>query len=334
MLMISSATANELVDAWKAKDYMRVSDIYRNDMKKDYSHKELIIISYSLRKLKFFRQDIKLNVRIVKKKYGEYHKRLLAAIKNADTIDADEYPKSLFVHYWNLFTSYGQIIKGYSEDSPLVEKDNKYFLLFSKILSEVEFREARVDKYNDMIIAHRQYLINKIYRLKLSFTFQYVSWQQEGSLVSSTIPKTGLILTNRGFCTGGDIGYENYLYHFYFDGCFLYGVGGVKNTKSSAVADYKQSGVPAYGVKVGPGASLIVSSSKSRIGIKIPIIYSIQKLTQPTGANFTVEQESPVSVMTTLYSRWQFEKWYFQTEFGKYLMKEQTFWGLGIGKEF
>ncbi|MBA2404630.1 MAG: hypothetical protein H0V66_07655, partial [Bdellovibrionales bacterium] len=147
-LSCAQASASEMTQALKAKDYKKISDIYRNNMQKNYSRQELIVISYSLRKLGFFRQDIKLNIRLVKKYYLKQHQRLLAAIKRGDTIDGDDYPEALKVLYWNLFTSYGEILKGYNKDSILVEKDNKYFTLFSKLLSDLEFREGKVDKYN------------------------------------------------------------------------------------------------------------------------------------------------------------------------------------------
>jgi hypothetical protein len=335
-LFLSSAQAasNGLREAFKSNDYAAISGIYQNDMQKNYSREDLIVISYSLRKLGFFRQDIKLNVRLIKKHYATQHQKLLAALKRGDTIDGDNYSEALKVLYWNLFTDYGQILKGYNKDSQLVEMDNKYFLLFSKLLSELEFREGKVDKYNDAIIAHRQYLSNKIYNFKSSWSIQYVSWQQDATLKHATAGESGLIITNKGYCAGGDVGYENYRFHFYVDGCFLYGSGGVKNNDQDLIDNYQQSNVPAYGIKAGPGASIIVSSSKSRIGIRLPMLYTVQKLTTPTTPGYTVEQGSNIAFITSLYSRWQFNKWYFQTEFGKYIQQEQTFWGLGIGKEF
>ena len=331
---VAIAQQSEILNAFQTKDYRAVSDAYRNNPQKNYSKKELIVISYSLRKLGFFRQDIKLNIRLVKKHYVSQHNRLVRAIKRGDTVDGDDYPEALKVLYWNLFTSYGEILKGYEYDSDLVEKDNKYFTLFSKILSELEFREGKVDKYNDVIVAHRQYLVNKIYRFTKSLSLQYVSWQQDATLKHTTQGEAGLIITNKGLCAGGDVGYENYRYHFYVDGCLLYGSGGVKNNDQELIDNYQQSNVPAIGIKAGPGASIIVSSSKSRIGIKLPIIYSKQDLTTPNGSDYSIEQDSSITYVASLYSRWQFNKWYFNTEFGKYIQQEQTFWGFGVGKEF
>lgn len=329
-----ASAASAVESAFRSKDYNAVAMAYRNSPNADYSRKELVIISYSLRKMKFYRQDIKLNLRLIKKHYLPEHRKLMTAIKRGDTVDGEEYGQALKVLYWNLFSSYGAILKGYSEDSPKVEKDNKQFITYSKLLSEVEFRERKVDKFNDLIIAHRQNLKNKIFRFKASWSLQYVSWQSDATLKVNGTGETGLIVTNKGFCAGGDAGYENARYHFFVDGCIMYGSGGVKNNDTSLIDDYQQANVPAMGVKMGPGASIIVSSSRSRIGVKLPIIYSIQELTVPDSPLYSIDQPAPLSIVGSIYSRWQFDRWYFQTEFGKYLTAEQTFWGFGIGQEF
>lgn len=258
----------------------------------------------------------------------------MAAIKRGDTVDGDKYSQALKILYWNLFTSYGAILKGYSVESKRVDKDHKQFQIYSKLLSELEFREGKVDKYNDAIIAHRQSIKTKIYQFKASWFLQYVSWQREASLIHSSAGSSQLIVTNKGFCAGGEVGYENQSFHFYLDGCLLYGNGGVKNNDTSVIENYQQSNVPAFGLKAGPGASYIVSSSRSRIGIKMPVIYTSQELTVPSDPVYSIDSGSPVSVVGSLYSRWQFNKWYIHTEFGKYLTQQQTFWGLGVGKEF
>lgn len=333
MLFISLAShASDVSDAFKSKNYRRVVDIYKDAPNRSYSTNDLIYISYSLRKAGFYRQDIKLNVRLIKKKYAKYHKDLLIKLRKGDTIDGDDYPDALKVLYWNLMNDYGKIIEGYSDQSQLIKKDHQHYLVFSKLLSELEFRESKVDKFNDKILAHLQYLENKIYRFSSSLYLQYISWQTESELKGPT-STTGLIITNRGACAGGDIGVENYLFHFYMDGCVFAGSGGVSADSSSPIT-YQQSNVPAVGLKAGPGVSMIVSSSKSRIGFKLPVIYTVQELQEPNNAGYSLDSKTSFSVIGSLYSRWQFKKWYFQTEFGKYLQEEQTFWGLGIGKNF
>lgn len=332
MLCIGAASANDISEAFATKDYRRISDIYRDNQKRAYSKKDLILISYSLRKLGFYRQDIKLSIRLIKKEYPRHHKKLLSDVSKGETIDGDDYPEALKVLYWNLMNDYGNILESYKSASTLIKKDHQHYLIFSKILSELEFREGKVDKYNDKIVAHIQYLENKVYRFSKSLSFQYMSWQQESTLESATT-KTGLVVTNRGICVGGDMGVENSFYHFYVDGCMFAGSGGVSSDASSPIK-YQQSNVPAFGAKFAPGASMIVSSSGSRIGLKLPVIYSIQKLQEPSNTAFDIKSESPLSFVASLYSRWQFQRWYFQTEFGKYIQTEQTYWGLGIGKKF
>lgn len=331
VLFTSAAAASDVTDAFNSKDFKRITEIYRDNPRRAFNSKELIYISYALRKRGFYRQDIKLNIRLIKKKYSRYHKKLLRDVQRGETIDGDNYPDALKVLYWNLMNDYGRILESYKSASTLIKKDHQHYLVFSKLLSELEFREGKVDKLNDRIVAHIQYLQDKVYKFSKSLSFQYISWQNELKL---TGPQgSNLIITNRGLCAGGDVGWENAFYHFYVDGCAFAGSGGVSSDGSTAI-EYQQSNVPAYGVKVSPGASMIVSSSGSRIGLRIPVIYSLQSLQEPKNDAYSIEVEDPIAYVASLYSRWQFKKWYFHTEFGKYLQKEQVYWGIGIGKRF
>ncbi len=327
------AFASDITEEFRQKDYAGVHQVYQENPSRNYSKKELILISYSLRRLGFYRQDIKLNVRLIKKEYQRYHKRLLKQIKDGDTIDSEEYPEALKVLYWNLMNAYGKVIQGYNSNSQLIKKDHEHYLMFAKILSELEYREGKVDKLNDKIMAHILMLQNKVYKFSKSWYLQYLSWQQESQLKGPGT-SSNLIVTNKGLCLGGDLGYENATYHWYVDGCAFYGSGGVSADASGTGIRYQQSNVPAYGLKFGPGASLIVSSSKSRIGFKIPVVYNIQSLTNPPTGSLSIQSESAISVATALYSRWQFDKWYFSTEFGKYIDREATIWSLGLGRSF
>lgn len=331
ILLISGANASDVTDAFKSKDFKRITEIYRDNPRRAFNSRELIYISYSLRKRGFYRQDIKLNIRLIKKKYSRYHKKLLKDVQRGETIDGDNYPDALKVLYWNLMNDYGRILESYKSASTLIKKDHQHYLVFSKLLSELEFREGKVDKLNDRIVAHIQYLQDKVYKFSKSLSFQYISWQNELTLTGDE--KTGLVITNRGFCFGGDLGWENAFYHFYLDGCAFAGSGGVSSDGSTPI-DYQQSNVPAFGAKLSPGASMIVASSGSRIGLRLPIIYTMQQLQEPKNDAYSIEIDDPVAYAAALYSRWQFKKWYFQTEFGKYIQKEQTYWGIGIGKKF
>ncbi len=333
ILLVSSAIASDITEEFRRRNYNGVHKIYQEDLSRNYNRKELVLISYSLRKLGFYRQDIKLNIRLIKKSYEGYHRKLSKKLKAGDKFDSEEYPDALKVLYWNLMNDYGQIIMGYEGKSRRMKKDHNHFLIFSKMLSELEYREGKVDKLNDKIAAHILLLKNKVYKYSKSWFLQYMSWQQESQLRGPGV-SSNLVVTNRGLCLGGDLGYENATYHWYVDGCAFYGSGGVSADATGSGIRYQQSNVSAYGLKFGPGASLIVSSSKSRIGFKIPVVYNVQRLTKPSQAGFSVDSESAISYAATLYSRWQFTKWYFQTEIGKYYDREATVWSLGFGKTF
>jgi hypothetical protein len=330
------AQATEIGSAFQKKQYKRVTEIYRQNPEANFATKDLIYISYSLQRLGFYRQDLILSGRLINRNHKKDHLKLINSLRKGKTIDADEYPKQLKILYWNMLTAYVKIIEGYNQLSDLSVKDQKRMTIYGKILGELEFRESKVDKLTDRIQGHILYLQNKIYKRVSNFSFQYVSWQQQSTLEGSDRSASSLIVTNKGYCLGGDTGYENHLWHFYLDGCLFAGSGGVQSKNGSAV-NYQQSVVMAYGLKAGPGASMIVSSSRSRIGFKLPVIYNIQNLTDPgtrDGVTYQVTTKKPLSVALTLYSRWQFDKWFINTEFGQYVAEEQTFWGLGFGKSF
>ncbi len=330
MLLTGLAQASDITDAFTRKDYHTITDVYRDSPERNFTQKELVYISFSLRHLDFFRQDIKMNVKLINKLHKDLHTKLIESIRNGVSVDGDDYPEALKIMYYNLVSDFRHIILGYEEKSPQLAKDSKHFTTFVKILGQLEFREGKVDKMNDEVIAHLQYLDNKIYHFSSSISLNYLSWQQTASLHGNGNDTT-LVITNKGFCAGGDVGYENYLFHFYVDGCFMAGTGNVQASQNKAGIVYQQSNVGAYGAKISPGASMIVSSTKSRIGFRIPIIYSHQPLQDPTDNRYQALDNAPISVVTSLYSRWQFNKWYFSTEFGQYVKKQQTVWSLGIG---
>lgn len=333
ILVSFQSWARSIESSFRDKDYRGVARSYLANKKYRYSEKEYIMISYALRKTGQFREDIFLNMRIIKSFYQSEHNKLLQEIRTGASTDPDEYSEKQKIYYWNIVNNYARFIQSVDKNSPQVEKDFKHFQYFVKMLEALEFREGKADKLISTVQSHLIYLTEKVYRFSSSIFFSYVSWQRE---VNLTGPESAnLIVTNRGYCLGGDLGVENYRYHFYVDGCFLAGAGGINNKDSSPV--YQQDNVPSYGFKAGPGASLIVSSSKSRIGFKLPIIYTIQKFGQPEPSgtdSYKVVQKNPLSIQASLYSRFNLDKWFIQTEFGQYLGNDEIFWGLGFGRQF
>ena len=332
--MINSAWASQVGSLFKKKEYQKIVSRYiKPEKHKHLTTKEMVMLSYSLRKLKRYREDTRIVAKIITKDHRADHAKIRKHIAKKETLDADDYPKSLPVLYWYLFNDYAQLLLSYKSLSPQIEKDKIYYNTFRNILSELEFREGKVERLNDKVVSHLQYLEDKVYKISASWNLQYVSWQHSATLLrNSTGAKTGLILTNQGYCLGGDVGIENGFYHFNLDGCLLVGAGGVSAYGDPNIT-YQQK-VPAVGLKVGPTASMIVSSSKSRIGIGLPLIYTSQNLTQPEDTDYKVKDGSPISMLATINSRWQFDRWYLRIEFGQYFAKQESFWGLGFGRTF
>lgn len=331
--LVSAKTfAQDIERNFKAKNYQAVVKEYEGRRKAKFTKRQYIMISYSLRKLGRYREDIAHNARFVRRFYPKEHHRLIRDVRQTNTIDPEEYPNSLKLIYWIILSDYEKILTSYQEKSPALDRDYQHFQIFSKLLEGLEFREGQVDRINTRALNHFAWLENRIYHFTGSMFLNYVSWQREILLIG-TGKEIALQVTNRGYCAGGEMGFENYKWHFYVDGCFLFGAGGVTNTQQPP--EYQQSDVRAMGFKAGPGASLIVSSSKSRVGIKLPVIFTIQRFQNPpVASNLEIEETNPFSFMGTLYSRFQFDKWYLQTEVGKYMKTDDLYWGIGVGKQF
>lgn len=319
---------------FKNKEYEKIVNTY---MTKQYlgqmSKRELLLVSHSLKKLKQYKKNNVLIQFILKKYHLKEHKEILRKIRKKETLDSDDYSKSINILYWQLYENFAYILLKVDKLEKLKKKDVDDFKKLHGMLSELEFREGSVEKTNNRVQTHIQYLEDKVYHFTWSLSLQYVSWQYDATMHrSSTGKNTGLILTNKGYCVGGDAGIQNGFYHFMVDGCALIGSGGVSAYGDPNVV-YEQN-LPAKGFKIGPSASMIVSSSKSRIGIGLPIIYTSQKLTQPGDTDYKVEEKGPISALATIYSRWQFGDWYLRTEFGQYFGSQESFWGFGFGKQF
>lgn len=327
-------SASEVTTLFNKKRYDDVAKIYFN--KEEFNKitdKEAIMVSYSLRAIGRFREDTKLLANLIKKRFSKEHQSIHELIKQKTTLDSADYPKALLVLYWNMYNDYAALIMSYPKHHPMLEKDFKYFQIFRNILSELEFREGKVEKTNDKVMSHLQYLKDIEYEYTRNWTFSYVSWQTASTITrSSTGKQIKLISTNQGICAGGDIGIENGFNYFALEGCLMAGSGGV-TAYGDIQTEYQQT-VAAYGLKIGPSYYRIISSSKTKIGFSIPLVYTIQNLTQPEDTDYRVKENSPLSFLPTLTARWQFTKWFVKTEFGQFIGKNEAYWSLGLGRSF
>lgn len=335
LLFISqSANATKVGDLFKQKNYKQISSYYDNpNSLRNLSPQDMILVSYALRALGRHRDNTKLIVIMIKKNYSKEHAQIFGKIKNKVTLNADDYPKPLLLLYWNIYNEYAYIIKSYKKIDPQLGEDEKNFQNFRLILSELEYREGKVEKTNEQVMSQIQYISNTEYKFSYSLQVQYMSWQYSADMVRvSTDVKSGLIVTNQGLCVGGDVGYASGFYHYALEGCFLMGAGGVTSFGNPEIS-YNQNLI-AYGIKVGPSAYKIVSTSKAKLGISLPILFTTQKMTQPEDPDYVVEQGPLINFVPTLSARWQFDKWYMKTEFGQYFGKKEVLWALGVGREF
>jgi hypothetical protein len=333
LILITPLTsfASEITKVIKYGDVDRVISIYREEPKAKYSRKELVYISYSLKERGFYRQDVKVNIRLIKEHYLKEHKKLLEKLKKQEALQASDYPAPLKILYLNLLIDYAHIIKGYSQTSELLDLDFKRFKRYEDYLRELNFREEKVTRIANEVTRHISSLADQVYHFQSSWSVQYVSWQTQASLSGNGLLED-LTITNRGFCLGGEAGLENKRYHFFVDGClFLNGSGEISE---ASITSYNHTSIPAAGFKLGPGAAIIFANGLYRIGVKLPLIYSVQQLSSPADEDFRIKEDTPLSYTTSLYSRWQYESWFAQAEIGKYIWKDGVFWGLGLGRNF
>jgi hypothetical protein len=329
--------SKKMIEAYRIKNCDEIVRLYQENK----NHAEMVndqkigeMASYCLSQVKMYREAVEIKINLIKKHYFEKHQLISKAIKNGESLDADSFPEELKLLYWKIFQNYSHLIKDVKKDFPELRKDFTHFSRFKNILGLLEFREGKVDKEGDEVVAHLKSLEDKVYKITKRVFVDYISWQRQVTL-NMPSGQSALIITNKGVCSGGEIGYENSLYHFFADACVLYGSGGVGSVNSNP--NYQQSNVPAYGIKSSIGAGLFVSSNKTEIGFKIPMLYSVQSLTNPPQDKFPgykVNEGTPYSLIASLYSRWPFGAWFFQTEFGKYIDQDSVLWSLGGGYKF
>jgi hypothetical protein len=285
--------------------------------------------SISLREKHFYREDIKLNQGLIKKYLKQEHLRLIKAVKANESVD--RITPELQKIYLIIYADYYKMILHENEPSPKLKSIFKEFSSYYKLLEGLEVKVREVDKINDKAIAHIKSLEGSVYKFSSSFYIQYLSWQEKAKLDNTTDgTKPSLIITNKATCLGGDIGVENEKYHFYLDGCAMIGAGTVTGQNE---AIYGQSSLPLFGVKLAPGLSFIPTSSNSRIGFKLPIMYSTQKIDDfdADGSSYVVKKKDNFFIAGAIYSRWYFSNFFLNAELGKFLAQPEVYWAFGLG---
>lgn len=268
----------------------------------------------------------------IKTKHGKEESKLQHAIEAAEEIDSSKYSNTLKELHFQIFRKQAdQIID--SNESPskqqVAELDES-----EKILAALEYSEGKVDQISEKVELHLKNQEAAQFKPQVFAFADYISWQQDMSLKTPSGSKS-LIATNKGYCAGGGYGFSNVNYHLFVDGCFLYFRGDASAQKTSTT--YHQTDVYGWGAKISAGGGMYVSSARAEVGFKLPLLYTDQNFDDPNQTAFPgthVSEPSSVQTYASLYTRWPFDKWFFQTEFGKRLGKDLTLWSLGLGYKF
>lgn len=227
---------------------------------------------------------------------------------------------------WQRFEESGNEILRSDRITPEISKKHEELKKDQSELEDLEYKENETESLSTKVEAHLKNLEAKIYQKNFELNLTYLSFQREADFKSPTA-QSKLIITNDVFCLGGAYGVANQKYHYFVDGCAFYGkanVGSVKNTVT-----YQQDTIDTYGAKISPAAGIFVSSIRSEVGLKIPILYTHQKLTRPS--NTSLKEGSDIEAVASFYYRFPVEKWFLQMEYGKFLSQDTTMWGLGTG---
>lgn len=268
----------------------------------------------------------------IRTKHAKEETKLQKAMEANEEIDSTKYSKSLKELHYQLYQKQADEIIHFNK--PPTKQMLDEFDASENTLAALEFSETEVDQISEKVELHIKNQEASIFKPHVFAFADYISWQQDFKLKTSAGSKT-LIATNKGYCAGGGYGFQNANYHLFADGCFLYfrGDASAQNTSTT----YHQSDVYGWGAKVSFGGGMYVSSAKAEVGLKLPFMYTEQTFDNPNQTSFPgtrVSQPSNMQSFGSLYTRWPFDKWFFQTEFGKRLGKDLTFWSLGLGYKF
>jgi hypothetical protein len=244
------------------------------------------------------------------------------------TLTLDLHAKDEKEAIWQAFVKQSEKIR--NENNPaeaqLIYKD---LLKKQEQLEDVGYKENEAEEMNQKSEAYVKGLEKKEESIGAFVFLDYLTWQKEVDLKSST-SKNKLIVTNKALCAGGTWVKEYSSFNTFIDGCFFYGKGNIATEKNTIV--YDQQDISLYGVKISVGAGKFVSPGKAELGFKIPIMYTNQDFTAPSG--FSLDEGSSFSALASMYLRFPYRSWHFQTEFAKFLSDDTTLWGLGIGYKF
>lgn len=196
-------------------------------------------------------------------------------------------------------------------------------------LERMGYKEDETEDLDTRVDDHVKLLADKVYERRAELELSFLSFQQDFDFKNSR-GKSKLITTNNVVCLGGSTGIANKNFHYKVDGCVFYGKGyaGSKDNKVT----FEQKNIDTYGAKVSPSAGYVVSSLGSELGLKLPLLYTQQRISKPTQTSLS--QRSKLQPITAVYFRFPANRWFLEVEFGRFLLEDSTLWGIGGGLKF
>lgn len=235
---------------------------------------------------------------------------------------------------WEYFYGLGQKILDQRSYTHEVRSLEESFKKSSLALKDPKSSAEETKNLNDKVTKHLNVLKKNLYAPAGEVYLDILSFQDEIAF-NSLSSQTKLIATHSGYCLGGSYGRANNRYHLFGDGCFYYGWANVGPQKNNNTL--KKNSTETFGLKLAPAAGIFVSPEKVEIGLKIPILFIDQKLSNPDKSLFPgyhLDKGSNIKILSSLYFRWPFRECLLQMELGKFIEKDTTLWSIGAGFRF
>jgi hypothetical protein len=320
---------NDIAKLYQEKKYSLVIQKYLANRKRVLHHYQTaLLVNISYEKLRQYPEALALNFEYLRENYEKDSTRLRTDLQNNQAPKSSEYSNEFKALFFRIYGDYSQKILGAGWQGGVFSKDQFAFEQYKKALDALEYQGDAVQKIHDKVEEHLKLLEKKQYRWRTRVFIDYLSWQTSATLIGP-FETTALLATNVGICPGVGVSYESSFWALSLDLSYLSGSGGVSVTQGAV--NYRQESVPASGFKAAFGAGMIVSESRSELGLRATFLYVNQSLATPATAGYSIDQPNTFSQVISLYSRWTFDQFYLQSDFGRYVKRPATLWSIGVG---
>ncbi len=321
-----------------AKKYDAIVNIYKKNQKAVAYRTSPKVIEITLEALEATQQHLlayRLRLNLISHKHRPQQRALISQIKSKRSVSPSNYSDDLKSLYFGAYQNLAQHLQTVAPSNDR-EKIVNTFNSLKKILEALEYEEDQVESIKEGVDGSFKKQQGQAYKFSKSVFLKQNSWQNKAIFQVAGVDSE-ILITNMGSCIGGSIGYQNDNYHFFADGCFIFGKG---NVQAQNELVYQQSNVPFNAYQFALGASLIVSSSLAEFGVKVPVYFISQELTTPPDSDpecvggCKIEPPDKSLISISLYGKWPFDQFYFLTEYGRNIKSDLIVWSLGLGYNF